>query len=343
MMSTLEGKPRPTFVFLPESGVSNAYPERMREILSSLGEVLPLQGRARFHRILWGEKARVDFLMVSWADNGLVARSGRVSLRGTLRFLARLVELKLLARKVIFIRHNLYPHATRPESAGLARWMVDRLESLFDAVFIHSGAESEDGARRYYVPHPLYQRDVAEPPSPALPRPYFIVFGRIKPYKRIEELMKRFPDDRILVVCGESNDRRYSAELARLQRPNIIYRPGYISEDEARAIVTGAQAVIIPNAEPHVIVSGAFFYAVSMQRPVFALRTPFLDWVKPRLGDDAVFLASDLDELCALVRDSPCAPLSPRTHRLAEDEFGDAAVRHSLESAFAEIGGRKPG
>ncbi len=332
----------PTIVVLPEYYGSNAYIQRVREIVAPLGKLESFQGRARFRGILQGRAHRVDYLIVSWLDNELISnRSGRASLSGMVRFVQRVALFKLLARKVIFVRHNMYPHSARhSRSAKWVEWLLDRLERLFDAVIVHSGAHrtGAGGLERRYVPHPLYLRSKTAPSRPAsdgLPERYFLAFGRIARYKNLESLMRAFPDDQNLVVCGEMSDREYAALLSRIRRPNIYFRPGLLSEEDAQAMVNGAQAVVLAHAEPNVLVSGTLFYAMSMRRPVFAVRTPFLNWLAPRVGADVLSLAENVEDLCLLVRTAPCAPLSDRSVSLIEKEFGDEAVRSSLAEVMA--------
>jgi glycosyltransferase involved in cell wall biosynthesis len=335
------GKSRPAIAILPEYAMSNAYLARMREVLSAVADIQPLQGRARLRRMLRGEPARLDFVVTNWADNALITASGRLSLTGLVRFLLRVAQLKLLARAVIFVRHNRYPHSTRLHSARRAERIVDWCESLFDGVFSHSGArQAAPGGRWFYVPHPLYHSAPIGSHADSFPEPYFVVFGRILPYKRLEDLMRRFPDRRVLVIVGEAGDARYADMLRGIRKGNVVFSPGYREEPELRAVLSRATGVVIPNADPDVIVSGTFFYAMTMRKPVFALRTPFLEWVRGRLGQDAVFLGQDLEELCALIRDAPQPSSSADTVGRIEAEFGDAAVRTAVMEAFAAIGGR---
>lgn len=335
------GNFRPLVAILPEYAMSNAYLARMREILGTVTDIQPLQGKARLRRMLRGEAARLDFIITNWADNDLITSSGRLSVTGVMRFLMRWAQLKLVGRALIFVRHNRYPHSAVLQSAARAERVVDWCERLFDGVFIHSGAPQVAGHRRsFYVPHPLYHAEPVSSAADRFPEPYFAVFGRILPYKRLEHLMSRFPDNRRLVVFGEIGDSRYADELRALRKSNVTFSPGFREEPELRAILSRSAAIVIPNADSDVIVSGTFFYAMTLRKPVFALRTQFLEWIGTRLGQDAVFLANDVEELCALMRDSPQPSISAETSSRIEQEFGDPAVRSAVLQAFAAIRGR---
>jgi glycosyltransferase involved in cell wall biosynthesis len=313
----------------------------MQEILSSFGRLEKLRTKSRALGLLRGRLQRVDLVVVNWEENALVSRKTHgASALGAIQLLLKVAAMKLFARRTMFVRHNHYPHTTRPKSTSLVRWLVDRYESLFDYVFVHSGAELEqhNGKRkRHYLPHPLYRTvtDTSQQARPVeLPERYFVTFGRIVPYKNIDNLMTAFPPGENLVVCGEVGNAGYAAALGKIKRPNIVYRPGYVSEETAQSLVTGAQAVVIAHHSASTIVSGTFFYALSLQRHVFAVRTPFLDWIAPRLGPGILTLADDVEHLCRLVESSKCPPWTEENRRIVQRELGDEAVRSALAIAF---------
>jgi glycosyltransferase involved in cell wall biosynthesis len=319
---------------------------RMQEILSSFGRLEKLRTKSRALQLLRGSLQRVDLVVVNWEENAFVSGKTRgVSALGTIKLILRVAAMKLFARRLVFVRHNHYPHATRAQSTSFARWLVDRYESLFDFVFVHSGAElvtKHGTAKRHYLPHPLYRTipDNSHEAQPLqLPARYFVTFGRIVPYKNIDNLMTAFPQVENLVVCGEVGNADYAAALGQIRRPNVIYRPGYVSEETAQALVTGSQAVVIAHHSASTIVSGTFFYALSLQRHVFAVRTPFLDWIAPRLGPDILTLADDVEQLCRLIESSKCAPLSEASRIIVQRELGDEAVRSALAIAFESTSG----
>jgi glycosyltransferase involved in cell wall biosynthesis len=332
---------QPTIAYIPADDFTNTYTIRMRELLSTFGHLEKFYFKARLLSLLKGDFRRIDVAFVNWMENESIDMpSGRVSWRGTIRLLIKTLLLKLAARQTVFVRHNLYPHAASNESARAARWLVDRYERLFDMVFVHSGVNltaAESNRHRYYLPHPLYSLaiDVARQVRPRnSPERYFLVFGRIVSYKRIESLIEHFPANQTLMVCGAVDDAGYAAKLAHIHRPNVIFSPGYMPENVAQTMVAGAQAVVISHAESNAMVSGTFFYALSLQCRVFAVRTPFLQWISARLPADVLVLGEDIPHLCRLISEFQETPMSATARYLIETEFGDAAVQSALSIAF---------
>jgi glycosyltransferase involved in cell wall biosynthesis len=319
--------------YLPffETTVEKGYTVRMRESLAAFGRVVRYDGVVATWRM---HHRRIDWLVLNWTDNDLLDRkTKRVAARKIVRLFAKTLLMRLAARRLAFVRHNVYPHAVARGGEERARRWVDRYERLFDAVLAHSGDETQRG--RDYCPHPLYRRvdAVVDPPLlHALPARFFVVFGRIVRYKHLDRLMAAFPEDETLLVIGAVGDRRHADELAASARPNVRFRPGLVDEAEAQAIVSKSTALLIAHADADVIVSASFFFAMSLGVPVVAVRTPFLDWIAPRLGPSLLRTAADVDDL---VRSLPSMTGTPApTVEAIEREFGDEAVRQSLSSAL---------
>lgn len=330
---------RIAYIPFVEASPEKAYTVRMRELLSAFGRVVPYAGSvATCIAGLRSREGRLDCVVVNWTDNDLLDRETRkVAVRKVVRVFARTIAMRLAARRLVFVRHNNYPHAVASGHEAIATRWIDRYERLFDAVLTHSGEERQ--RTRHYCPHPLYQRIV---PTPAvvsmqdLPPRYYVVFGRIVPYKRFETLIDAFPLDQTLLIVGAVGDRAYAASLAQKHRPNVLFRPGLLPEAEAQAIVSGAAALVISHADDDVIVSSSFFYAMTLQVPVVAVETPFLRWIASRVGADLLRPYADVDTLCAAI-----GSRSPRrcrndalTAATVGREFGDATVREALRRAL---------
>jgi len=315
-----------------EASVEKGYTLRMRELLGALGDVVRFDGVFATLR-----SGRLDVLVLNWTDNDLLDRRTKtVAPRKVIKLFTKTIALRLAAKRLVFVRHNNYPHAVAAgHEAHAARW-VDRYERLFDVVLTHSG---EDRQRpRRYCPHPLYHRVTAATNGPVLdrlPARYFVLFGRIVRYKRIAALIDAFPADRTLVVIGAIGDRGYADELVAKARTNVIVAPGLLSEAEAQAIVANSAALLISHADDDVVVSSSFFFAMSLGVSVIAVATPFLRWMAPRLDGRLLRVANDIDELCGLVdADRADADEAPSSTEAIEREFGDATVEAALRRAL---------
>lgn len=311
-------------------GQGNAYTLRMRDILARFGKVEAFPGLWRVFSDL-AKNGRLDAIVANWEENQLLSpESGRLMWWSVPRFFARALLMRVVARKTIFVRHNVYPHAAGEKSRKSAKLCIDCYEMLFSVALTHSGAHV--ARNRIYCPHPLYERVLTNCVDVAaeLPEEYFVMFGQIAPYKKIFDLAERLPASVNLVIIGSVGDKAYSEKISSLQRDNVIYAPGYIADEKAQFIIERSKGVIIGHADEDVVVSGTFFYALSMPKKIFAIETPFLRWVGDRLPAGMLQLSANLDGLVAAMTTSePVAP-SKSVAETIQREFGDDAVAAAL-------------
>jgi glycosyltransferase involved in cell wall biosynthesis len=315
-----------------EASAEKGYTFLMRAALAAFGDVVRYEGVVGTWR---RHHARLDVLVLNWTDNDLLDRRTKtVAPRKAVKLFAKTIAMRLAAKKLVFVRHNVYPHAVVAGGEANAQRWVDRYEKLFDVVLTHSGDDSQ--RPRHYCPHPLYRR--VEPIEDSallrsLPSRYFVVFGRIVRYKQLERLMAAFPDDQTLLVIGAVGDKAYANELAAIDRPNVLFRPGLIDETEAQTIVLRSAGLLISHADRDVIVSSSFFFAMSLGVPVSAVETPYLRWIAPRVGSSLLRLAPDIDALVHSLRDTPNSDTqaTPSSSNAINREFSDETVVRALE------------
>jgi glycosyltransferase involved in cell wall biosynthesis len=322
-----------------DSGV-NLYAERLRANLSELGEVMPVgTPRERIARVFAREPS-FDVVIAGWLENILLTESGRLSLLGLTKMIAGSLVLRAQARRIIYVRHNRYPHNARPEHARLLARLLDQFERLYDITLTHSPAET--GPHRAYCPHPLYDTAQDEPLLPCdidLAPGYFVVFGRIAPYKNIEALIAGFPSNQRLLVAGVVDDDAYAERLMQLRRPNITIAPGYLSESQAQSVLRRAAGVVVSHCAEDVIVTGSFFYAMTLGRPVYAVETPFLRAIQAQVGERVLRTAENIPQLCQLLshvgRGNAASAAEWTAVRAA---FSDAAICQQLTQIFRRLG-----
>lgn len=329
--------------FVPYNQGENEYCARMCEILGRLGSVQALP-RTGFSS-LWAalrRPARADVAFVSWYENQMLNPAGQLRLLRAGRVLLRTLMLRAHARKLVFIRHNHVPHATVPADRQLTQRLLDAYEKcLFDSSLTHSPAEAVSG--RFYCPHPLYviehaQPTAAAPQLPASPERVFVAFGRIEPYKQLEELIRVFPHDARLVICGRCSDYAYLAKLKRLAPENVTIVHGFLPDAAAQALIRRSQGIVISHASDDMVVSASFFYAMTLAQRVYAVETPFLRWASELLGSDTVVVSADLAQLGQTLASSPVrsAP-EPQRAALIQQHFGDDTISLHMQRLFEQL------
>ena len=325
--------------YVPYTDVNNAYVSRMQEILRRFGSVEQFMRPGQLVRELFaGRLRRYDVTFFNWVENDfLVKPAGTISAVNVAKVLLKTGIARLMSRRVVFVRHNVYPHTLRAGDEAAAMRLIGWYESFFDVVVTHSGAHLQPHYR--YCPHPLYRHSEraagdARDPAPGLPDNYFVMFGRVASYKRIVEAARAFPAERNLLIIGSVTDADYGHAVEAVGRPNVFYRPGYIDEANAQRLIRGSQGIVLAHAGENTVVSGSFFYAMSLPVPVLAVETPFLSWIQPQVGSDLLALAPDLDGLMELARGfKPQIPAADAVARL-DLAFGDQAIATALRQVL---------
>jgi len=326
--------------YFPEKDNNNAYVDRMKKLLSYSGEIERIPSlKLALIRMLKFDFSTYDIVWFNFIDNEFITEKGNVNYFKTIKIFIKTLIINSLSNKSIFVRHNHYPHKTCADDRKKLRKLIDWYERLFDVVISHSGAEEKGG--RFYCPHPLY--DLVEPQKKpsieiVIPDNYFVFFGRIVPYKKLESLIENFPDSQVLLIIGSVGDREYAEKLQRmvLLKKNILFHPGYIEDEAAQYLISNSQGMVISHADDDMVVSGSFFYSMSVNKKVFAVKTDFLSWVNPIVGDNLLQVEDTLQSLCSVIKECSISETEVSSREIIVNNFGDDAVRARIEKVLEE-------
>lgn len=237
---------------------------------------------------------RSDIVIVNWLENYLLNNKNRLSFVGIFIYFFYLTYLKVSSKKVIYIRHNIHPHNMTGVSAKLAKKITDFGESFCDLKASHSGHMTKDGYE--YLPHPLYElnnvkRNIDD-------EKYYLMFGRIDRYKRFENIINAWNLDTKLIIAGSTKDVDYVDELkALIKNKNIELNANYIPDSEAELLVANSQAIILAHSDKDMIVSGSFFYAITLGIPVYSIESLFFNWLKQEKKFIGLYTFSNAKEI----------------------------------------------
>ncbi len=154
----------------------------------------------------------------------------------------------------------------KPLTAWLRRWDYNAAQRVTH--FIAISTEVQQRIRRYYhrestIIFPPVDTDRFRPNGQP-PEPFFLVLGRLIPYKRIDLAVQACNQVGCrLIVAGDGRDR---AALEALAGPTIEFR-GRVSDEEAADLMARCQAFIFPGLEDFGITP---LQAQAAGRPVIA-------------------------------------------------------------------------
>ncbi|MCA0144887.1 glycosyltransferase [Blastococcus sp. LR1] len=157
-------------------------------------------------------------------------------------------------------------------------------------------------ARHAVIRHGLYEAVGAAGHSPPADSDQPLVLanvGQLRPYKRLVELVARFPlqPSRLrLVIAGAAVDAAYSEKLMRAVTgsSSVELRAGWLAEEEIAQVVLGSDALI--SADPDLGNSGMLLLGLSYGRRVIAMATPGVVELRETVGDEWVFSYGELDD-----------------------------------------------
>lgn len=251
-----------------------------------------------FHELLRFNFKRRDIVVLNWFENLFVNDDGKITIYLFLKSFIKFLIFRFKFKKVVYVRHNVYPHHLNIKYINIAKLIISILSRWSSVSITHSPVFKE--FNEIYIPHPLYDDfQVGEHNSKERNPNLYIIFGRISRYKNFEEIIDSFPADKELVILGACDDKCYLDELNSHVKfkGNITIRPGYISDNDARKYFSTANALLLSHSDPHMIVSGSFFYALTMGIKVLCISTPFLNWTQNILGDNVVKNFESIDAL----------------------------------------------
>jgi glycosyltransferase involved in cell wall biosynthesis len=312
----------------PFSLPGNAYIDRNRHILGRFGTVSEVP-RARYLakllllRLLRLRSTKIfDVLILNWHDRAVLAGGDRPTLRGVFDYLALNCLCRLATRRLIYVRHNNFPHETRAISRRWVQRLIDYGQRLADVIVCHSPVYADQHDLQY-VPHPLYE---VFPCSLDGYREEYIVFGRIEPYKQIDLLIAAWKSRYTLSVIGPCENQGYLAQLKKIATGKAVrIEAGFKDDSEVASRIAASRGVIIVNDPGSLIVSGTFFYALSCGARLLTTNTPFNRWVATTEVGDYVRLFDSVGELVEKVE-----------HETDGDRPESRSVRDAAEILFGE-------
>ncbi|WP_210509053.1 glycosyltransferase [Naasia sp. SYSU D00057] len=233
---------------------------------------------------------RYEVLHVHWPE--YLYRAPRPWAQPIKTVLCALLLLRLALTPVALVRtvHNVAPHEA---GSRLERAFLRALERRTDISILMNTATAPIGRASVLIPHGHY-RDSVDDWTPVAPTEgHVVLFGLLRPYKGIEELIAAFrslPEAATysLTVAGEVSTRGYGDVIQRLagddDRIALVLKR--VDESALLDLVRSAQLVVLPYRT--MLNSGAALLALSLNTPILIRDTPVGRELLDEFGPDAV-------------------------------------------------------
>lgn len=208
-------------------------------------------------------------IVINWFED--VATSNGI--KSFIPNLIWLLIIRILYHKVIYVKHNFQPHSGR--HIFLFKLTAKIMKMLSDLSVSHRPV---DGCK--YIPHPCYpyknSTTIGEYSSDD-----YLIFGQVKAYKGIEELVHEWPEDKGLFIFGKCEDKQLSERIKSIikeKKTRVYFFDKYIDDDELVVLLNSFSNVVLPHYDDRMIVSGGFYHAASFGCNIVMRETGFYDY-----------------------------------------------------------------
>ncbi|WP_321325735.1 hypothetical protein [Thiomicrorhabdus sp.] len=294
------------------------------EIASSLKSVI------KRPKLLFDQK-KSDLLIINWLENHLRSPNNGLSILGIFKYFLYLLYFRLISKKTIYVRHNIYPHNMKGFHAKLATFITNIGENLCHKKIAHSGHLIKEGYD--YVPHPLYNLSLSNEYKSSYDN-YYTMFGRIERYKKIETIIKNWDLEETLLIAGSIGDQSYLDELLKLSvGKNIQFDARFIPDNEAANLVSASNGIILAHSEENMIVSGSFFFAITLGVSVFAIKNPFFNWLEKE-GFKGLIVFDETSAMIKQLKINTSHPTKKAIQHKAVQIFGQETVKEKWLEAL---------
>lgn len=307
----------------PEERDSNLYLTGCRSIFEMNGSKVSTLPTS-FFQLLKMIGKKTDLVVINWFEDRMGHAQNQVV--GFIKSLVLLILIRLIFRRVIWVRHNLKPH--NKHSKILFGWLLFCLTRLTDSQVTHRPVRQINS---HYIPHPLYPTSKGDFQS-VRDIPY-LYFGVIKNYKGLDELLKQWPASSPLIMLGKCENLSLSRQLTRIIQErslDVVWRNEFVDYKELSSLIGRTQTVVLPHADNTMIVSGAFYHAISLGTNVLIRDGDFYQNYLKRFS----FVTSYNNESLLGTMASTVNELPDNIAAQIETEFSDDVVFDAWEKVF---------
>ncbi|WP_310520186.1 hypothetical protein [Agromyces indicus] len=246
---------------------------------------------------------------------------------------------------IVWTVHNNEPH----ESGGLLERRFLALLAGFVDKRVYMAPDAARSSEHSVIPHGVYEQSIpSEPPTIVTGRILFA--GLIRPYKGVEELIAAFGGlttvDVSLRLVGKPHTPEYGRAIASLCNQDARASCSLRFLPDAQLVVEVLESEIVVLPYRRMGNSGVLFFALGLNRPVLAPRSPTTEWLQACVGTEFIYLYDGvlnhaiLDSALAWARsERPSAPdLSQFQWTRIGDQYSDV-FRCALDQSKARSRG----
>ena len=247
---------KPTILLSPFDHDNNGYIDSVKRVYTLGGysvEKLSLKNLIYF-------AYKKNVCQVNWLEN-MTKNKGFF---GLLILISKVLLMLTLGYKIYWVRHNKQAHDLKNDIAILLNSIAMKILSFASSKEFCHGCKYAEENDLNYVPHPLYSIDSHS--ITTHDGDYYLVFGNMSPYKKLEPLLNEFPKGKRLIVAGKFEDEYFEvcSNIAKQNNLDVTFLNRFIPDTELTELIINAKAILLTNDGESAIVSGSLFYCLSL-------------------------------------------------------------------------------
>jgi len=212
---------------------------------------------------------RESILILNWMEDNVAGnKSGFIKL---CKLIVTAIVLRISFRRIIWVRHNYKPHLSYNR---YFYWIAIKVLNLIsDDIVTHRPVTN---IKSRYIPHPLYtefyenlngERDIE-----------FLLFGAVKPYKKIDILLESWPTNESLLIAGYCNDQGLEDRIRNIihsRQLKVTWINEFLTYEALCGLIKRAKFTVLSHQDESMIVSGAFYHAISYGSNILTIENAF--------------------------------------------------------------------
>lgn len=331
----------------PFTNETNEYIELQKLILIECGfNVYPLNIRTLLSKKISYIFKKETVLLYHWIENRAFKNRGaskKLNYSGLLQWVVYLLLNIATPAKSVYFIHNHAAHDTTGLLKRFSEFLIYTFSRTTSIRVVHDPAACQIYNAKY-LPHPIYwdsplatERTKLNTGTSATRT--FGIIGAIRPYKKIDQILRAWPRDQKLIIRGKGDDT-YIHELAEIIRnsnlgSSVDLKNAFLSKQDFDSTLKGLDGIILPHENGSMLVSGAFFEAIGLTPFIIARRTRFFQHVSNIFKSVHLFeTQSELQEIIKEISKGLIQSNSMDQESLAIREFGWRHCVNCYQNAF---------
>jgi glycosyltransferase involved in cell wall biosynthesis len=281
----------------------NLYQRELAAELKLLGAAVEPMPMTALYGLRGRQAFGADVLHIHWLHVFLVSSSRMKAFFKSLAFVSQIAFRRLIGQRIVWTAHNLLDHERRYPAMQL--FFTRLFVRMAQRILVHSHAAADVVSETFGVPQSeirviphanyigLYPDDVdRQAARGALGIPQdgfvFLFIGNIRGYKGTREAIDAFrqlrQEDALLVIAGRPLDDLVDRQMREWadNDPRIIYRPGFVADNELQNYFQAADVVLLPFQD--ILTSGSMLLSMSFGKPLILPDIPVLKESAPADG-----------------------------------------------------------